>query len=263
MSTIIVHMQLNASKIWEVRMRNVIAACAVFLSICTAHGAEDSFEFYHDLDEDGVSDKIVIERSQLSDDTDGVRGRLKITFSTKAQPVDVEIWVDLNEFYANSWYNIPGYFVIGYAPGVGLKEDFHHEVYRWEDEYKKLCLFADIEGKLEPSIGRILSKNVMIYNKCIAIGDHASTSKGEQYYRDFNISASILLDKAWLYNSPNVKNVSKMYLIKDDQIIVKNYKYANGEDWFLVRYLPSGRDVPIVKWVNGMSIEPRIFSRKE
>jgi hypothetical protein len=56
----------------------------------------------------------------------------------------------------------------------------------------------------------------------------------------------VKMKKAWLYDSPKVDDVSKLYLIENDKFTVLEQKAIEGIDWYFIRFI----GVKIVeKWV--------------
>jgi hypothetical protein len=85
-------------------------------------------------------------------------------------------------------------------------------------------------------------------------GGGGETSDEPAYWEANRIPAKVVVAKAWLYSSPDVRKKTKMYLVEGDAPIIKEHRYIRGKDWYLVEYLPIGRTEPIVKWVQGSSI---------
>jgi Holliday junction resolvase-like predicted endonuclease len=52
--------------------------------------------------------------------------------------------------------------------------------------------------------------------------------------------------KAWLYDSPKMDEVTKLYLIENDKFIILEQKNIGGLDWYFIRFI----GVKIVeKWI--------------
>jgi len=73
---------------------------------------------------------------------------------------------------------------------------------------------------------------------------------GKKWFEREMLSAQIKPPKAVLYNSPNFEDASKMYLVKGDIVILKNYHLAenNEVDFYLVEYV-TAKNKKIIKWV--------------
>ena len=46
-----------------------------------------------------------------------------------------------------------------------------------------------------------------------------------------------------------------MYLVKGDFVLIREHKYSDGVDWYLVEYLPTGKVKPIIKWIQGKAVD--------
>jgi hypothetical protein len=213
-----------------------------------------------DLDLDGIPDKIIImEISSPLKDDDEVGFHVKIDFSTKIPPVDAKFLAIRDEFHVYSWRHKAGYLSIDRTKGTGWKYDAYHDLYRWEDKYKRMCLYASVYSIFSgPESAASLPKQsyVRAYNGCNEIGNNIPGPEitDQNYWEESNITAKIVIEKAQLYTSPNAKNTSKMYLVKDNLVVIKAHKYVRGEDWYLVSYLRSNNLKPIVKWIKGNAI---------
>jgi hypothetical protein len=65
------------------------------------------------------------------------------------------------------------------------------------------------------------------------------------------LTARIKPPKAILYNSAGLHDASKMYLVKDDIVTLKNYQYSeNGETVFYLAEYITTNNKKIIKWIN-------------
>jgi Holliday junction resolvase-like predicted endonuclease len=56
----------------------------------------------------------------------------------------------------------------------------------------------------------------------------------------------VQVKKAWLYNTPEAKGISKLYLIENDKFTILKQKTAQESDWYFIRFI----GVKIVeKWI--------------
>ena len=101
-------------------------------------------------------------------------------------------------------------------------------------------------------------------NKSILIINYDISSEGvllgEKYmqceYLDERINSSsckeigFINKKSYLYTSPN--SISKMYLIKGDQVIINDVRYLKNEKWYLINY--KGKK-EINMWIKADSVD--------
>lgn len=114
------------------------------------------------------------------------------------------------------------------------------------------------KGKLYPametemlSIGEDTFDYATFKNAAGKVTGHKITGEG-----DGDATATIQIDKAWLYDKPNAGSKTKMYVIKGDTVTLLDWKAKEadsfGDDgWYLVRY--KGRKT-IEKWLDSASL---------
>jgi hypothetical protein len=222
----------------------------------------DTDSFGCDFDGDGLSDEVIISKQkEVEDSISETDIRVQIKFSSKAQDVDVKFLTD-EDFHVYISKLHPRSLVIDRTRSAGWKYSKSYDLYVWDDGYKKMCLHASVYqemfGPSEPkaALGMPKQSYVRAYNKCEEIGGDVPgpeiTDQG--YWDTYHVSAKVVVDKSWLYSSPNVKNKTKMYLVKDDTLVIKEHRYVKEKDWYLIEYMPADKDVPVIKWVQGHSI---------
>jgi|GEM_PF-6256418 len=218
-----------------------------------------------DLDVDGVPDVLSVSRSQKSDDE--VVIDLRINYSSKAPSVQMSKTIASEEasyFAFYQWQNAPGTLVLDYTNrGTRQPTDFYYEIYRWVGNLNKLCLHSTSSGISPDQLAGETydsARFVRLYSDCIGLGEGipARNITDDEYYQKSSAFAYISANKARLYNSPNDKDKTKMYLIKGDKVKVKKYKYTAGRNWYFVEYQPEGKGQPITKWLRGESVDPNV-----
>jgi len=99
--------------------------------------------------------------------------------------------------------------------------------------------------------------NNTIYNDCIERIE--SIKKSEIYkfdgnfYRNVNTSV-VSVEKASLYDSPDTKSKTKMYLIKGDFVIIRDRKTKGGSEWILVDYDSEQLGITLKKWMHAVDV---------
>jgi len=244
-------------------------AIAATLSVCYALPAflfaeivqAEEHHYDYDLDADGVPDIVSMKKSELSHGN--ILAEFQIIFSSGAQGIHLKE-TDSSYFMVYLWRNTPGVLVLDYTNRFTKQaSDFYYEVYRWVQDHNKLCLHSTSSGVPPDQLADEVHDSerfVRLYNGCIGIGETKSVLdiNDEDYYRKNPVFTFI--STARLYNSPNSNDKSNMYLIKGDKVKVKDYKYikSTGTDWFFIEYQAKGRTEPVIKWIQGESIEPNI-----
>ena len=107
-----------------------------------------------------------------------------------------------------------------------------------------------------------LIRQIEFYDGCIELGDIPTGNVPDpdeldvEYWKKNKdkISVEILEKKATLFNSPQLLDKSKMYLVKGDKVVIKDHRRFNEMDWFLVKYSPLKNKKPIIKWLMGKSL---------
>jgi hypothetical protein len=248
------------SRTWEPTMKLLPFVCASLLFSSSLYGESD---YTSDFDGDGVPDRLTVNAISSPENPDDVVDyRVQIVFSTNAPPIDIVLSEDPDAFYIASCRQIANCIVIDRTRSFGWKYDRSYDLYTWDDKYKKMCLHASVyQTMYEPSepeaaSGMPKQSYVRAYNKCEEIGGNVPGPEitDQSYWNTYNVSAKIVMGKSWLYSSPDVKNKTKMYLIKDDQVTIKEHKYVRGTDWYLVEYMPSKKIKPVSKWIKGSDI---------
>ena len=233
---------------------SMLPALLFFVGI--VHAADYSI----DLDLDGIPDDIVVsEIIPPTSTTDKKSVHVKITFSTSAAPIDV-IVTNFEYFMAYGRQNMPGYFVFDYTNrNTRQAPDSYWELYKWNAEYKTMCLHATISGvpadqlagEVYPSV-----QNILFYGKCLGMNQTQNFPETELLdLAKSGLRTQIVIDKANLFSLPSNKSLSKMYLVKGDFVLIREHKYSDGVDWYLVEYLPTGKVKPIIKWIQGKAVD--------
>jgi hypothetical protein len=216
-----------------------------------------------DIDRDGVSDNIEFYKpdSVSEDYFEDVTVNIKISLTAtkvvyeRAFRVSVEVVSDL---HVVSWGQKPGYIFLDYTNRTTRgSTEFHSEVYRWNNDKHKMCLYANAYGVTRNQLKNELfakEKNIRIYNNCYEIGEYSSDADIPDYWDNNKVTIAIQTEKAWLYNSANTNSRTNTYLIKNDKVLIKDYKYLHGNDWFLIEYNPPAKSNPVIKWVQAHSV---------
>jgi len=229
--------------------------------------ARDAQHLDIDLDFDGKPDQVeVLPTDNLSEKFDGsilVRIRVYLgsqenNFFESFLPVEESMPVNAAVWNKN-------YLLIDFSYSSRRGSPTTYQIFRWNSEEKRLCLYVDtsgisgngLENDFYPSL-----KQVKVFNGCQNISDTPPNLGGgypdyDDYWKtNTNIKVKVTEEKAWLYDSPYASSRSKMYIIKGDLVVIKDYKFSQneGEDWFLVEYYNDIKKISIIKWVKGKSI---------
>jgi len=231
--------------------------------------ADVEYNLSIDLDFDGKPDKIVVIAPQNSSDDYGVEKNIPVSIRidfgsgknsfNSVLPVTSGIVYSLMPYLSNK-----NYLGLDFTNRISRSPVFIiSQIYRWDVSVGKLCLYAEVTGVSGSQLNNEIYpplKQVKVFDKCMEMAD-SSPSWGEDedngYWKNnTNIKTSITEERAWLYNSPNSSAKTKMYLIKNDQVVIKNYNFSQkeGKDWFLVEFLNTSKNTSIIKWVKGKSI---------
>jgi hypothetical protein len=239
------------------------------LITCLSVFAKDGHDFNMDIDSDGKPDRVVIAYPntlpKYEDEDQTVPVNIKIHLSSQSNYFDFTLPVDLSLVYylhPSAWNE--NYLFLSLTNTTSRDAKLlNYQIYRWDNNEKKLCLYVEVTGvagsqlnnEMYPSL-----KQVKVFNKCLNMSDSSPALLEEEYNgywkKNTNITANITEEKAWLYNSPNSTTKTKMYLIKNDKVVIKDYKFSqkDGEDWFLIEFLNTTKNTSIIRWVKGKSI---------
>ncbi len=114
------------------------------------------------------------------------------------------------------------------------------------------------KGRLYPavstemlSVGEDAFDYATFRNAAGKVTGHKITGEG-----DGDATATIQIDKAWLYDKPNSGSKTKMYVIKGDTVTLLDWKAKEGSNfgedgWYLIRY--KGKKT-IEKWLDSSSL---------
>jgi uncharacterized protein YfaS (alpha-2-macroglobulin family) len=70
----------------------------------------------------------------------------------------------------------------------------------------------------------------------------------------------VKVKKAWLYDSPKISDITKLYLIENDKFTVLKHKTVDGVKWYLIRFI----GVKIVeKWIKASDTKARRLDIKQ
>lgn len=121
---------------------------------------------------------------------------------------------------------------------------------RW---YETVYQFAD--GKVTQHSDYSMIDETLFYREIFKGEKRISASVVSNIDADSNkpVVRKITVDKATLYNKPNDNAATRMYVIKDDEVELLDYKEDQiFEGWFLMRF--KGRRV-IEKWIKSDTID--------
>jgi hypothetical protein len=242
-------------------MFHAIISATLFLISSACFAGDRSFK--SDLDADGIKDTIQVKRTPKG--SDSIRVDIKINFSSGAPAAHFSEIMDVQDASSFSVYSrrgLGGYLVFDYTNrGTRQPTDFYYDVYKWNPDNSKLCLYKSVSGVPKDQLaGEVFdsSRFVTISNDCFGIetsGGGGGEAGDNSYYKKSEIFAKISIAKARLYDVPNDQAHTKIYLIRNDKVTIIEYKYDKGIDWFLVNYFPKGKTEPIKKWIRGEAID--------
>jgi len=226
-----------------------------YLKICTTAGCtktnlpntENSSNLYfetpsftlHDLDNDGIPELIITEES--SNGAVNVGSTLfRINKNGKFEQI-----IDNNKKNTGHYlYNITfhdGKIISSYRNAASWFE----EVYSYISG--KLILEMQDKNSFERTI---FDKNGKVIEKIILVENDKNWWERKPQF------AKVTSDKAWLYNSPDANDQSKMYLIKDNRILLRDYKRSEDEDiWYCLVEYTTNNNKKIVKWIKEKEFE--------
>jgi hypothetical protein len=133
--------------------------------------------------------------------------------------------------------------------------------------YRDAGKWYDVVYRFIPS-----SKNLIkeLEDECVGCGAIARTEYNpnntirntwlvtdtRNYWERKPITGRILKDREWLYNTPNVRDKTKMYLVKGDVVILKKEQFSEDEtEWFYFIEFQSKNNHKITKWIKVDAIE--------
>jgi len=229
--------------------------------------ARDPEDIYIDLDFDGKPDRITIYYPygipEYGDENQTVLVGIRVYPSTENKHFDFVLPVELTLFYYLHPYPWNNNYLLLYLTNTLSRDarSLNYQIYRWDTQEKKLCLYVDVTGVAANQLKNEeypSFKQVKVFNKCLNMSDSSpSEDMSNDYWKiNTNITANITEEKAWLYDSPGSSKKTKMYLVKNNQVVIKDYTFSqeDGVDWFLVEYYNDARKKTIIKWVKGKSI---------
>jgi hypothetical protein len=93
------------------------------------------------------------------------------------------------------------------------------------------------------------------YNSDGGVRNNWIMSDAKNYWERKKITAQLIVDKAWLYNSPNSKDKTKMYLIKNDIVVLKKEQVSgDGLTWFYLVTYQAKNHREITKWLESGAV---------
>jgi hypothetical protein len=118
--------------------------CASLFSSALWGMDADTDTYTSDFDGDGAPDQLVVERAPVPEDTDLADFRVRITFSSNAEPVDIVFSEDTSEFNVVPCRILPKCLAIDYTRYGGWRYNQSYDLYTWDDGYRKMCLYASV-----------------------------------------------------------------------------------------------------------------------
>ena len=78
----------------------------------------------------------------------------------------------------------------------------------------------------------------------------------KKWWEREKLTGLIIEDKVRLYNSPNINDPSKMYLVEGDKVSFKKWQYNESASllFYNVIYIRSNGQ-SIIKWINGNAVK--------
>jgi hypothetical protein len=251
----------------KILQQTIITTLCAFSSIYVHADVEHNLSI--DLDFDGKPDKVIVSVPQNSSDDYGAERNIlvsiRIDFDSRKNGFDDVLPVTSGIVYSLMPHaSNKNYLGLDFTNRTSRSPVLIiSQIYRWNDNASKLCLYAEVTGisrdqlnnEIHPSL-----KQVKVFDGCMKMAD-SSPSWGEDEDNDYwkkntNIKVNIVEEKAWLYGSPDLSTKTKMYLIKNDLITIKDYIFSqkNGEDWFLIEFRNTSKNTTIIKWIKAKSI---------
>jgi hypothetical protein len=192
------------------------------------------------LDFDEQSDKVVISEipfDKRSKSNDDVNIAIHIELSGSNRTYDSILTLP-DVYYMNlqmtTWNN--NYILVDMTNRTSRDAaEMYYRIYKWDGAQERLCLYVEVDGVPKNQLkGELFpsEKNAQFF-AC------ANNNAVEQQRND-NVFARVNIQRAALFVFPKVTSRTKMYLIKNDQVKIKEYVYSksDGKDWFLVEYMP-------------------------
>lgn len=235
----------------------------IFLSVtlaATAYGYEGE---PLDLDLDGIPDQITVSvPDKFSENLNhDAPVNVQINFSSKIKSYEKNFTLSevyIPNLHVTSWYKNPGYLLFSYTNySTRDATELNYKIYKWNSQRDELCLYVAVTGMKANQLEneRFPSeKHVSIFNDCIGLGGSKLDAEYYSNQEDNDIIMKIAVEKAELYNAPKLSLKTKMYLIKDDSVLIRKHEYSGGVDWFLVEFSSKKETKSIVKWLPGKSI---------
>jgi hypothetical protein len=216
-----------------------------YVEICTEKGCsiknlpQTDFENpsikLHDLDADKVPELIVTEGS-----ANGAVNVCSLIFriNTIGEFEVIKTNENAQEMCNISFHN--GKIVSSYRDAANWFDDVYY--------YKHGKLVLEMRDK-NGEIRTLFNKEGKAINSFMIMND------SKKWFDREKLTASIKSEKAMLYNSPSLNDVSKMYLIKNDPVIIKDFQYSkNGSVLFYLIEYTNAKNVKIKKWVAEKSL---------
>ncbi|MCL2590674.1 MAG: hypothetical protein FWD67_07320 [Betaproteobacteria bacterium] len=249
-------------------MKNAIVLLFL-INLCLINNlsAHESNNLDIDFDLDGKPDKVTITIPRNSSDdyvNESVPVTIRVDFSSGKRSFEGVLPVESGIVYSMMPYaRKEGYLVLDFTNRSTRDATLIiAQLYRWDADVSKLCLYAEVTGVSGNTLKKEFYpsfKQVAIFNECKSLADSSPHEEDEDngyWKKNTNISVKITEKKAALYDSANFSTKTKMYLIKDDKVIIKNYMFSqkDGTDWFLIEYFNEAKNLLITKWIEGKSI---------
>lgn len=144
---------------------------------------------------------------------------------------------------------------------VSIHEDAIISSYRdagkWYNVIYKVAVPArNIIKELEDKCVGCGSVTRTVFNPDNSIRDTWLVTDVKNYWERKVIIGHVIYNKAWLYNTPNVQDKTKMYLVKNDVVVLKKEQISeDGVRWFYFIEYQTKNNRKITKWIETDAVQ--------
>lgn len=91
----------------------------------------------------------------------------------------------------------------------------------------------------------------------------SANTDGRLLWEREELSARVMVAKAWLYNTPDMNDKSKMYLVKNDAVVLKKMDSIDDKRWFYLVDYTTKNNRTITKWIEQDAVDYYINAQAE